>query len=110
MAYPFAKAPAVGSLVDRAVNEYGCTLHTLENAAVGPKGTVSFEYLSRQVDGETLLSEPLPTNKTEPLSPDSARRLIKQLKLPPEAWDWAGNPYDIPDDDWTEHPEDCDGD
>jgi hypothetical protein len=65
---------------------------------------VTIDYIARQVDGALLLSEPLPEDDEERLSPDTARRLIIQLRLPSEAWLWAGDPYRMPDDDWP----DCD--
>lgn len=69
----------------------------------GPRGPTTIQYLARTVNGEALYSEPLPEDLQDRISPDSARRLIVQLKLPISVWKWAGNPYDIPEDDWSGH-------
>jgi hypothetical protein len=100
MAYPFAQAPTVREVVDRLVSQHGCVLRELDAELHGPRGPVKIQYLIRNVDGRDLLSEPLPSDLDERLSPDTARRLIVQLKLDPEScWHWAGNPLDLPDDD-----------
>ena|SRR5256885_14217699 len=103
MAYPFAQAPTTAEYVARLVRDHGCVLRNLDDEAdyqiVGPRGPVQIKYLSRTVDGREFLSEPLPEDMDERLSPDSTRRLIVQLKLPREVWPWAGDPYNIPDDD-----------
>jgi hypothetical protein len=100
MAYPFAQAPTVAEVVDRLVKEYGCVLRELDGELHGPRGPVKIEYLTRTLNGGELLSEPLPSDLQERLCPDTARRLIVQLKLDPAScWIWAGNPMDLPDDE-----------
>jgi hypothetical protein len=100
MAYPFAQAPTFEIFVENLVRNHGCERRSLPNILHGPRGAVTIEYLARMVDGRELYSEPLPEHLGEMLSPDSARRIIVQLKLPREVWTWAGDPYTIPDDDW----------
>lgn len=107
MAYPFSKAPTVEEFVRGLVEKYGCQLHTLDGdiVLVGPRGPVSIKYLTRNEGDQELISEPLPEHIGDCLCPDSARRLIVQLKLPKEAWLWAGDPYALPDDGWAEGDE-----
>ena len=105
MAYPFRSAPTVRAFVERLVSEYGCKLTTLPFRFGGPRGGTTIQYLIREYgeDGKyELHSEPLPSLLDEMLSPDTARRLIVQLKLPREAWIWAGDPYELPADDWPD--------
>jgi hypothetical protein len=88
MAYPFGQAPTVREFAD-SLKQYGCTIKKLKDRLAGPRGLVDVDYIHRNVDGQDLYSEPLP-DLDERLSPDTARRLMKHLRLPPEAWRWAG--------------------
>src|SRR5215469_2123336 len=100
MAYPFLQAPTVTEVVERLCEQHGCVLRELDAELHGPRGAVRIQYLSRTVNGSELLSEPLPGDLKERLSPDTARRLIVQLRLDPAAcWIWAGGPANLPDDD-----------
>jgi hypothetical protein len=91
MAYPFAQAPTVREFAD-SLQQHGCTIKKLKDRLAGPRGMVDCDYIHRHADGQDLYSEPLPTDLDERLSPDMARRLMKQLRLPPDAWRWAGTP------------------
>jgi hypothetical protein len=65
------------------------TIKKLKDRLAGPRGSVDVDYIHSNVDGEDLYSEALP-DLDERLSPDTARRLMKHLRLPAEAWRWAG--------------------
>jgi len=92
MAYPFEQAPTFRDFAERA-KKYGCTLEVSGQSIAGPRGTVPIQYLRRTMQDNTILiSEPLPTEIDDRMSPDSARRLIAQLKLPDDMWSWAGSP------------------
>lgn len=98
MSYPFGKAPTVCEFVDRLVAEFNCQLHDLDGATLqGPRGEVKIQYVTRTYNGSDLVSEPLPESLEDRVSPDTARRLIVQLRLPKEAWMWAGVPSELDD-------------
>ena len=98
MAYPFAQAPTVTEFVDR-LRAHGCEHRGLPPGIHGPHGPIEITYLLRKVGDKELLSEPLPTDHNERLSPDTVRRLLVQLELPATLWPWAGDPYTLTDDD-----------
>lgn len=101
MSFPFQQAPTIQEFIDGLIAGHGCELHTLpaEVQLFGPRGPISVQYLLRNVEGGILTSEPLPEDLQDRLSPDTARRLIVQLKLSATAWMWAGDPYKYPFDD-----------
>jgi hypothetical protein len=85
MAYPFAKAPTVKEFVDKLKQDFNCTCEHLDGL-VGPRGEVVISYLARKHNGDTLVSEPLPENKDERVSPDTLRRICAQLKADVKAF------------------------
>lgn len=95
MAYPFEQAPTVEDFISNLTENYGCELRTLPSDLTGPRGDTKIRFLARTASGVLLFSEPLPSDLQDRLSPDSARRLIVQLRLPSECWRWAGDPYDL---------------
>jgi hypothetical protein len=99
VAYPFTQAPTYRQFIDGLVANHGCQLRQLQGDLHGPRGPIKIAYLSRQVEGKVLLSEPLAEELDDRISPDSVRRLIVQLQLPKKCWMWAGDPYDYPFDD-----------
>lgn len=78
MAYPFVRGPTVREFVDRAIADHGCEMKELREKVQGPKGEMEFKYLVRG----SRFTEPLPSDFSEHLGPDSLRRLCKQLGLP----------------------------
>jgi len=88
------QAPTVEEFL-RSLEPLGCEVLTLNNPLTGPRGRVDVRYVRRVLDGAELLSEPLPTDLSERIAPDSMRRWIRQLKLPSGVWPWAGSPDDL---------------
>lgn len=82
MAYPFAKAPTVKEFADKA-KENGCVCEHIDGIT-GPRGAVVISYLKHDIGGKTLISEPLPSDPEERVSPDTMRRLCDQIALNPE--------------------------
>lgn len=94
MAFPFAQAPTVAQFVEFA-RKHGCELRELPQPAIGPRGPTTIQYLSRQDNGALRLSEPLPEDHADRLSPDTIRRLVGQLSIPNDLWPWDGGTNDL---------------
>lgn len=82
MAYPFEQAPTIKQFADRVKADYGCSCEHIDGLE-GPRGAVVISYLTRQLNGKKLISEPLPENPDERLARETLRRLSQQLRLDP---------------------------
>ena len=77
MAYPFVQMPTVSEFVHFCEGQ-GAELRELKNDLVGPRGKVKIQFLYRKKAKERI-TEPLPTNFNERLTPDTLRRLCRQI-------------------------------
>jgi hypothetical protein len=79
-----AQAPRVSDFVRVATSKHGCRVET-DDSIFGPRGDVKFRYLVKDVEGKSpLVTQPLPEDDDERLTPDVLRGLCRQVGIPVE--------------------------
>ena len=79
MAYPFVQMPTVAQFIAFCQDIHGAELRSTNGRIEGPRGRVDIQYLFRQPSKKAYYTEALPTDFNERMTPDTLRRLCKQI-------------------------------
>ena len=73
--------PTVAEFLKFCEEHANAELRTTKALLSGPKGRVKINYLFRRTGKKIWHTEPLPTDHNERMTPDTLRRLCKQIGI-----------------------------